>query len=110
MSEQQPADTEPETETEPDTSSESSGSDSPDTGSDTGADTGGGAPGVESGVPGDVGDDQLPEDLQPHEDNPLARHPDQTGDEDDQIGADREEDPETAPLHAEEADYGSGAG
>ena len=57
-----------------------------------------------------MGDDQLPEDLQPHEDNPLARHPDQTGDEDDQIGADREEDPETAPLHAEEADYGSGAG
>jgi hypothetical protein len=65
---------------------------------------------LDSGEPGEVGDAQLPEDLQPSEDNPLARHPDQTGDEDDQIGADREEDPETAPLTAEEADYGSGTG
>jgi hypothetical protein len=55
-----------------------------------------------------VGDAQLPEDLQPSEDNPLARHPDQTGEEDDQIGDDREEDPETAPLREEDADYGSG--
>ena len=64
----------------------------------------------ESAEPGEVGDAQLPEDLQPGEDNPLATHPDQTGNEDDQIGADREEDPETAPLTADEADYGSGAG
>ena len=60
------------------------------------------------GEPGEVSDAQLPEDLQPGEDNPLATHPDQTGNEDDQIGADREEDPETAPLTADEADYGSG--
>jgi hypothetical protein len=57
-----------------------------------------------------VGDAQLPDDLKPVEDNPLARHPDQTGNEDDQIGADREEDPETAPLTEDDADYGSGAG
>jgi hypothetical protein len=56
-----------------------------------------------------VSDDQLPEDLQPAEDNPLARHPDQTGDDDDQIGADREGDAETAPITQEDADYG-GAG
>ena len=65
---------------------------------------------LDTGEPGDIGDDRLPEDLQPTEDNPLARHPGQTGDEDDQIGADREDDPDTAPLSAEEADYGSGAG
>ena len=65
---------------------------------------------LDEGGPGEVGDAQLPDDLKPSEDNPLARHPDQTGDEDDQIGADREEDPETAPLTADEADYGSGAG
>ena len=65
---------------------------------------------LESGEPGDIGDDQLPEDLQPKDDNPLARHPGQSGQEDDEIGADREEDPETAPLTADDADYGSGAG
>jgi hypothetical protein len=64
---------------------------------------------LDEGEPGEVGDAQLPDDLKPTEDNPLARHPDQTGDEDDQIGADREEDPETAPLREEDADYGSGA-
>jgi hypothetical protein len=62
---------------------------------------------LDSGEPGDVGDDQLPEDLQPTEDNPLARHPGQTGDEDDQIGADREGDPETAPLTEDDSDYGA---
>jgi hypothetical protein len=40
--------------------------------------------------PGEIGDDRLPEDLQPTEDNPLARHPGQTGDDDDKIGADSE--------------------
>ena len=64
---------------------------------------------LDEGEPGEVGDAQLPDDLKPSEDNPLARHPDQTGNEDDQIGADREEDPETAPLKEEDADYGSGA-
>ena len=58
--------------------------------------------------PGEIGDDKLPEDLQPTEDNPLARHPGQTGQEDDQIGADREGDPDTAPLTEDDADYGSG--
>lgn len=55
-----------------------------------------------------ISDDQLPADLQPSEDNPLARHPDQTGDSDDEIGADREGEPETAPLTAEDADYSEG--
>jgi hypothetical protein len=63
---------------------------------------------LDKGEPGDVGDDQLPEDLQPTDDNPLARHPGQTGQEDDQIGADREGDPDTAPLTEDDADYGSG--
>ncbi len=62
----------------------------------------------ETGAVGEVGDDQLPKDLQPSEDNPLARHPEQTGDEDDAIGQDREGGPETAPLDADQADYGSG--
>jgi hypothetical protein len=61
---------------------------------------------LDSGEPGDIGDDQLPEDLQPTEDNPLARHPGQSGQEDDEIGSDREGDPETAPLTEEDADYG----
>jgi hypothetical protein len=61
----------------------------------------------QEGEPGDIGDDQLPEDLQPTEDNPLARHPGQSGDEDDEIGSDREGDPETAPLTEDDADYGS---
>ncbi len=41
----------------------------------------------DSSGPQEIGDDKLPEDLQPTEDNPLARHPGQTGDEDDKIGA-----------------------
>ena len=57
---------------------------------------------LDSGEPGDIGDDQLPEDLQPTEDNPLARHPGQTGDEDDEIGTDREGDAETAPLNEDD--------
>ncbi len=57
-----------------------------------------------------IGDDQLPADVQPTEDNPLARHPDQTGDSDDEIGADREGEPETAPLTEEDADYSDSSG
>ncbi len=45
---------------------------------------------TEDRAPGEVSDDLLPEDLQPSEDNPLARHPGQTGDDDDKIGADTE--------------------
>ena len=62
---------------------------------------------LDSGEPGDIGDDALPEDLQPTEDNPLARHPGQTGQDDDEIGTDREGEPETAPMDEDESDYGS---
>ena len=44
----------------------------------------------DSSDPGGVSDAELPEDLQATEDNPLARHPRQTGDENDQIGAESE--------------------
>jgi hypothetical protein len=73
MSAQQPADT----------ADESPQPNSDDSNEPTGSD-------VEESVPGDIGDDKLPEDLQPTADNPLARHPGQTGDEDDKIGADTE--------------------
>jgi hypothetical protein len=63
----------------------------------------------EENGPTGVSDDQLPEDLQPTEENPLARHPDQTGDSDDEIGAETESEPQTAPMDQEEAEYG-GAG
>lgn len=65
---------------------------------------------LDDGEPGDVGDSQLPADLQPTEDNPLARHPGQSGDEDDEIGTDREGEPETAPLTEEDSDYGDSSG
>jgi hypothetical protein len=70
---------EPTTEAQPDTSNESEGSDTSSDKSD-----------LPESEPGEIGDDKLPEDLQPTEDNPLARHPGQTGDEDDKIGADTE--------------------
>ena len=57
-----------------------------------------------------ISDDQLPPDVQPSEDNPLARHPDQTGDEDDKIGVDTEGEPETAPMTADDAEYSQGSG
>ena len=53
-----------------------------------------------------ISDDQLPADVRPEEDNPLARHPEQTGDKDDEIGADTEGESDTAPLTQEDADYG----
>ena len=65
---------------------------------------------LDDGEPGDVGDAQLPADLQPTEDNPLARHPGQSGDEDDEIGTDREGEPEKAPLTEEDSDYGDSSG
>ncbi len=64
----------------------------------------------ESHEPGDIADAQLPEDLQPTEDNPLARHPGQTGEESDQIGAETGSEPETAPMDEEDADYGDTSG
>jgi hypothetical protein len=61
---------------------------------------------VETGEQGEITDDQLPPDVRPEEDNPLAKHPDQTGEKDDEIGADTEGDADTAPLTQEDADYG----
>ncbi len=65
---------------------------------------------LDQGAPGDIGDADLPDDLQPTEDNPLARHPGQSGDEDDEIGTDREGETETAPLTEDDSDYGSAGG
>ena len=56
-----------------------------------------------------ISDDQLPADVQPTEDNPLARHPEQTGDEDDEIGTDREGEARDRTLTEEDADYGGGS-
>ncbi len=87
MSEEQSADTAP----EPDTSSsESEDSTAPET--DSGSSESGDSKSSElpESEPGEIGDDKLPEDLQPTEDNPLARHPAQTGDDDDKIGAEVE--------------------
>jgi hypothetical protein len=57
---------------------------------------------------GEVSDAELPEDLQATEDNPLARHPRQTGDEDDKIGADSETgnaaDPSASMTYGEDDD------
>jgi hypothetical protein len=61
---------------------------------------------VETGEQGEITDDQLPPDVRPEDDNPLARHPDQTGDQDDEIGADTEGDSETAPLTQDDSEYG----
>ena len=65
---------------------------------------------LDQGAPGDIGDADLPDDLQPTEDNPLARHPGQSGDGDDEIGTDREGEAETAPLTEDDSDYGSAGG
>ena|ERR1700712_2430474 len=92
------------------TTETSNESDDQDTGSDKSE--------LSESRPGEIGDDKLPEDLQPTEDNPLARHPGQTGDEDDKIGADTEggdadnpsasmtygEDDDDKPVDAEEDD------
>lgn len=56
--------------------------------------------------PGEISDADLPEDLQPTEDNPLARHPKQTGDEADMIGADNESGDASDPSAS--MTYGSG--
>ncbi len=78
-----------------------------DTADDQGADQG-----AERGVetepsrPGEVSDDDLPEDLRPTEDNPLARHPRQTGQDADKIGADADDDRASNPTT--NITYGSG--
>ncbi len=74
---------------DPSKSDDSSGSGDSGGSSDSGSsDTG--SSDSDSSEPGGVSDAELPEDLQATEDNPLARHPRQTGDEDDKIGADSE--------------------
>ena len=82
-------------------SSDSSGSDESSESGDSSTDPG-------PSEPGAVSDADLPEDLQATEDNPLARHPKQTGDEDDQIGADSETgnaaDPSAAMTYGEDSD------
>ena len=88
---------------ESDNSSESSDSGPSDSGSsDSGSND------SDSSEPGGVSDEELPEDLQATEDNPLARHPRQTGDEDDKIGADSEtgdaENPSAAMTYGEDDD------
>ena len=68
------------------------GADAPDPSKsdDSGGSSDNGDSDTDSGEAGGVSDAELPEDLQATEDNPLARHPRQTGDEDDKIGADSE--------------------
>ena len=74
---------------DPSKSDDSSGSGDSGGSSDSGSsDTG--SSDSDSSDPGGVSDAELPEDLQATEDNPLARHPRQTGDENDQIGAESE--------------------
>ena len=80
MSEQQAAEA---ANAEPTDADTSTGSDASKESSDSGKE-------LDSGEAHEIGDDQLPEDLQPTEDNPLARHPQQTGDKDDKIGAETE--------------------
>jgi hypothetical protein len=80
-----PATEESSSSTESRSSAESSNStESGDSGSDSDSSE------LETSGPGEIGDDKLPPDLQPTEDNPLARHPGQTGEDDDKIGADTE--------------------
>ena len=90
---------------DPSESDGSSGSGDSDGSSDSGSSD---AAGSDSDEAGGVSDAQLPEDLQATEDNPLARHPKQTGDEDDKIGADSEtgnaDDPSAAMTYGEDSD------
>ena len=80
-------------------------SDDPSGSSDSGSSDSGSS---DSTDPGGVSDAELPEDLQATEDNPLARHPRQTGDEDDKIGADSEtgdaENPSASMTYGEDDD------
>ena len=90
----------------------------PATSSDTGSSDSGssdtGSSDSDSSEPGGVSDAELPEDLQATEDNPLARHPKQTGDEDDQIGADSETgnaaDPSASMTYGEDSEDDSNDG
>ena len=63
------------------------GTDTPGNAPETAGSEDSGGSELDEGGPLEIGDAELPEDLQPTEDNPLARHPGQTGEEDDKIGA-----------------------
>ena len=75
---------------DPSKSDDSSGSGDSGGSSDSESSDTGSSDSDSTGEPGGISDADLPEDLQATEDNPLARHPRQTGDKDDQIGADSE--------------------
>ena len=91
---------------DPSASDESSGSE--DSGSGDSGSSDSGSSDSDASEPGAVSDAELPEDLQATEDNPLARHPRQTGNEDDKIGADSEtgdaENPSAAMTYGEDSD------
>lgn len=72
---------------------------------DSGSDEGTRNEELDSGEEGGIGDDRLPEDLQPTSDNPLARHPGQTGEDEDMIGGASDE--ERARNPSASMGYGS---
>ena len=92
----------------PDPSESDDSSGSGDSGSSDSGSSDSGSSESDSSDPGGVSDADLPEDLQATEDNPLARHPRQTGDEDDKIGADSEtgdaENPSASMTYGEDDD------
>ena len=92
----------------PDPSESDDSTGSSDSGSSDSGSSDSGSNDSDSSEPGGVSDEELPEDLQATEDNPLARHPKQTGDEDDKIGADSEtgnaDDPSAAMTYGEDSD------
>jgi hypothetical protein len=97
----------------PDPSESDDSSGSSDSGSSDSGSSDSGSNDSDSSDPGGVSDEELPEDLQATEDNPLARHPRQTGDEDDKIGADSEtgdaENPSASMTYGEDDDSDEGS-
>ena len=97
----------------PDPSEADDSSGSSDSGSSDSGSSDSGSNDSDSSEPGGVSDAELPEDLQATEDNPLARHPRQTGDEDDKIGADSEtgdaENPSASMTYGEDDDSDEGS-
>ena len=92
----------------PDPSESDDSTGSSDSGSSDSGSSDSGSNDSDSSDPGGVSDEELPEDLQATEDNPLARHPRQTGDENDKIGADSEtgdaENPSASMTYGEDDD------
>ncbi len=97
----------------PDPSESDDSSGSGDSGSSDSGSSDSGSNDSDSSEPGGVSDEELPEDLQATEDNPLARHPRQTGDEDDKIGAESEtgdaENPSASMTYGEDDDSDEGS-